>query len=271
MKGTATMKIYDIFDQENDISVGTLIYYEKSSACIIELSDKLDKWTAPLLFTHCVENKIYTILQEESLLWVKERVIPSGRQNIGSILSHHRLKEYDEMKLLELSKGECSQDSLCIKALDELPDYVKKRAMGNVTDCVILDDGFLLCFFADDSIRKIDLHDIKDLEGVDKVLNNQLLFNSGKVGVGGYSVTFNDSIEISARVLYKAGVEIPLRKSDFDSFVTQTILDTTASCECLGCSRQNLAYLVNEEKLVPIKENVRGNLYQKGDVLKSVW
>lgn len=265
------MKVYDIFDQENEISVGTLLYYEKSAACIIELSDELDEWTAPLLFTHCVENGIYTIPQEESLLWVKERVIPSGRQNIGSILSNHRLREYDEMKLLVLSAGNCSQDSLCIKPLEELPEYVKKRAAGNVTDCVILENGFLLCFFEDDSIRKINLNQIKDEEGVEKILGNQLLLASGKVGVGGYSVIFNDSIEISARILYQSGTKIPLSQGDFDAFIRQNILDTTASCDILGCSRQNLAYLVNEEKLAPMKENVRGNLYQKGEVLRNSW
>ena len=35
----------------------------------------------------------------------------------------------------------------------------------------------------------------------------------------------------------------------------------------LECSRQNLAYMLNKDILKPIKEDVKGNLYLKGDVL----
>jgi len=38
-----------------------------------------------------------------SFLWVKERIIPSGRQNISAILKNHKMDAYDEMKFLELS------------------------------------------------------------------------------------------------------------------------------------------------------------------------
>lgn len=61
---------------------------------------------------NCRASSIYDGTQRISLLWARERVIPSGRQNIGSILSNHRLKGYDEMKLLELSEERCSRDSL---------------------------------------------------------------------------------------------------------------------------------------------------------------
>lgn len=265
------MKIYDMFDEENNTSVGVLCYYEKSGACIIELCENLDEWTAPLLFTSYVRRGIYTILQDISLIWVRERVIPSGRQNIGSILSHHRLKEYDEMKLLELSGGRCSQDSLCIRRLDEIPEYVAARAAGNVTECIVNEMGYLICFFADGSVKKVDLQSLGAEDGVDKVLRNRDVLRSGKVGVGGYSVIFNDSIEISARLLYSVGQKLSLTKEDFDTFVTRNILDTTDCCNMMDCSRQNIAYMVNEGQITPVKENVRGNLYLKGDVLRNMW
>lgn len=265
------MKIFDIFDAENDASVGALLYYEKSGSYIVELCDNLDEWTAPLLFTSYVKRGIYTILREISLLWVRERVIPSGRQNIGSILSNHRLKEYDEMKLLELSEGRCSQDGLCIKKLTELPKYAADRAAGNVTECIVNESGYLVCFFADGTIRKVDLHKLEAENGVDKVLGNAAVLRSGKVGVGGYSVIFNDSIEISARLLQSAGQKLSLTKADFEAFITRNTLDTTGCCDMLECSRQNIAYMVNEGQLAPVRENVRGNLYLKGDVLRNMW
>ena len=271
MKGIKFMKIFEIFDEENEISIGVLLYYEKEGTYIIELQDYLDEWTSPLLLANYVRKKIYTIPREISFLWVKERVIPSGRQNISDILARHRLKSYDEMKLLEISEGRCSQDSLCIKKIEKLPEYVIERTKKNIIECVISGDNTLLCFFADDIIKKVDITQIAHVEGIDKILKNQSLFQSGKVGTGGYSVTFNDSIDIPAAVLYESGVYIPLKLKDFKAFVQKNILDTTDSCNILECSRQNIAYMVKQQQLVPIREEVKGNLYLKGDVLKNKW
>ena len=112
---------------------------------------------------------------------------------------------------------------------------------------------------------------IANVEGIDKILKNKRLFQSGKVGTGGYSVTFNDSIDIPATVLYEAGEYIPLKRTDFIAFVQNNILDTSDSCNLLECSRQNIAYMVKQQQLVPIKEEVKGNLYLKGDILKNTW
>ena len=103
------MKIFAIIDEETTLLTGILLYYEKEGTCVIELPEYLDEWTAPLLFTSYVKKKIYTIPRDISFLWVKERVIPSGRQNINDILAHHNMQSYDEMKFLEISEGKCSQ------------------------------------------------------------------------------------------------------------------------------------------------------------------
>lgn len=121
------MKIFHIMDEENKLLVGVLFYEEKERTCHIELPEYLDEWTAPLLFTGYIKQKIYSIPQDLSLLWLEERVIPSGRQNLQNILEHHRMDGYDEMKFLEISEGRCSQDSLYIKETNEVPDFVKRR------------------------------------------------------------------------------------------------------------------------------------------------
>ncbi|MBE5823263.1 MAG: DNA-binding protein [Butyrivibrio sp.] len=58
---------------------------------------------------------------------------------------------------------------------------------------------------------------------------------------------------------------------DFLSFTKYNIVDTSDSCMILECSRQNLAYMVKQEQLTPLKEDVKGNLYLKKDVLKLRW
>lgn len=260
------MKYYDIFDSENGYSTGTLLYFEREKAFIVELDDGLDEWTAPLLFTAYVKRGIFTIPRDVSLAWVRERIIPSNRQNINQILKNHKLKEYDEMKFLEISEGKCSQDSLIVKKAEVLPEYVKKRMQHNLSDVVISDDS-LLVFFKDDTVRKASFKKLYLMDGAEKLKNNSQLLESGRVGAGGYYVTFNNSIDIPAAGLYKAGTKLPLKKSDFLNFVRKNILDTSEVCGMLECSRQNLAYMLNKDILKPIKEDVKGNLYLKGDVL----
>ena len=275
------MKIFEIYDEDNNISIGTLLYYQKEHTFIIELCDNLDEWTAPLLLTSFVKKGIHTIPRDISFLWVKGRIIPSGRQNIQSILKTHHLKEYDEMKFLELSEGRCSQDSMYIKPLEALPDYVAKRQFHGLSDCAVLSDHNILCFFRDDSIRKINLEElIQDdstkltmtlKQQLESVLKNDALFSSCKVGTGGYFITFNNSIDIPSENLYTSGISIPLSQNDFISYARNNLLDTTESCYVLECSRQNLSYMVKQKQLTPIKENMKGNIYSKGDVLRNMW
>lgn len=265
------MRVYEIYDEENNISIGTLLYYEKEQSYIIELCAGVDEWTAPLLFTSLVRKGIYTVPREISFLWVKERIIPSGRQNINSLLKTHKMKEYNEMTLLELSEGRCIQDSLCIKKLDAIPDYVLERMEENVVECFLTERNELICFFVNEVMKKIDLTKLVAVENLDKVLQNKMLLESVKIGTGGYSVTFNDSIDIPAEVLYQSGETIPLSLRDFVMFAKHNMVDTSEACDILECSRQNLSYLVKEERLEPIKMNVKGNLYLKGDVVENKW
>ncbi len=271
MKGIRSMKVYEIIDGDNDSSVGCIIYYERVHEFIIELQEWLDEWTAPLLFTAFVKKGIFTIPRDISELWVKERVIPSGRQNIGAILSNHKLKEYDEMRLLELSSAKCSQDSLYIKKIDKLPGYAIKRAEENITDCTALGDNTLLCFYTDGTVNKVDLSILEDIDGIDKVMRNKNLYDSCSVGTGGYSVSFNNSIDIPAAVLYERGKRIPLSRQDFELFVRKNVIDTSESCDLLECSRQNLSYMIKKEQISYVKEDSKGKLFLKGEVIRNTW
>ena len=265
------MKLYELIDEELNRSLGMLLYFEKEKTFLIELKDNLDEWTAPLLFTSFVKRGIYTIPRDACLLWVRERIIPRDRQNIQAILKNHRLKEYDEMALLALSKGRCAQDSICIEKRETLPNYIERRMQKNLTGMFPSGDRTTLCFFADDTTRRVDLRKLISIDGVDKILNNELLFQSGKIGAAGYYATFNDSIDIPASVLYANGKKLPVTKNDFISFVKNNVLDTKETGVLLGCSRQNISYMIRQNQLSPVKNDVMGNLYLKEDVLKNTW
>ncbi|MCR5292485.1 MAG: hypothetical protein K6E28_06330 [Eubacterium sp.] len=277
------MKAYEIRDFESDANVGVLLYYEQEKAYIIELESTLDEWTAPLLFSGYVKSSIYTIPRDISLAWIRERVIPSGRQNINSILNHHRLKEYDEMKLLELSEGKCSQDSLYIRRIDDLPAYVLERMNRNLVDVTLLSDRTLLCFFKDDSVKRVKLDFLGNeilrakiekrvkKTDIDKIIRNGKLYNTARLGADGYFLTFNNSIDIPSSLLYDVGKEIDIKFSEIQEFVKKNIVDTTESCNILGCTRQNISYKIRREEFPVLKHGVNGNLYLKGDVEKNIW
>lgn len=261
------MKIFELIDGEEHISIGCLIYYEKEKSFVIELQDNLTEWTAPLLFAQAVKHKRFTVSRELSLLWVKERIIPSGRQNISSILANARISNYNEIDFLERSKGRCSQDDIFLSKLDSIPSFVAKRMQCNLREYVFCGGTSFLGFFKDGTVRKIDLSKLSGIEGIDKILSNEKVLQSGHIAVGGYCVTFNDSIDIMANQLYTAGVAIPLSLDDFLCFVNNNIVDSTESCAILECSRQNLSYLVSKDKLTPVKKDVKGNLYTKGNIM----
>ncbi len=265
------MKSYAIYDADlNRIDpIGYLFYYEKAEEFVIELCEDLDEWDAPLLFQGLVRQGIYTISKEESLLWVKERVIPSGRQNIGMILKSHRLKEYSEMALLALSKGRCSQDACYLDEIQEenIPENIIKRRRKNVQECFVTGDKQLLCMFMDNEVRKVDLTKlVAKYKDVARVLKNEEILRGVSVGVGGYSVLFGGTIEIPASGLREVGVLLPLTTNDFYDFICTNVIDTTVACDRIQCSRQNLSYMVKEGKIKPVIRGTKENLYLKGEI-----
>ncbi|MBR4718785.1 MAG: hypothetical protein IKP31_00925 [Lachnospiraceae bacterium] len=80
----------------------------------------------------------------------------------------------------------------------------------------------------------------------------------------------NISINVPCSILYESGTKIPLKLSDFASFVQVNILDTTQACDLLECTRQNLQYMVKNSRIEPLREDVKGNLYLKGEVLREL-
>ena len=265
------MKSYAIYDKglEWKKPIGYLLYYERAKAFIIELNEELDEWEAPLLFQGLVNKGIYTVPADISLMWVRERIIPSGRQNIGMILKNHKLREYSEMAFLALNNGRCIQDECYIVQIteEEISEDIKIRMSRNVAECFTTEDGGLLCMFKDDVVMKVDLQRlVEKYKKLLYILKIKEWRENVKIGVGGYSVLFNDTVEILASDLRKTGIVLPLSTSDFYNFIQRNIVSTSVVCEMMQCSRQNLAYMVKEGKVQPIISGTKENLYTKGQI-----
>lgn len=60
-------------------------------------------------------------------------------------------------------------------------------------------------------------------------------------------------------------------KEDLIEYMQHNLKDTGETCETLECTRQNMAYYLSKGYIKPIKENVKGNMFLKGDILKLMW
>ena len=69
-------------------------------------------------------------------------------------------------------------------------------------------------------------------------------------------MTFNDSIDIPAWLLYEKGSPVDVSYEDFITFTKKNVVDTTKACDLLECTRQNLSYLVKQHDITPIMTGV---------------
>lgn len=167
------MKVSVIKDEYNN-SLGYLIYYEYDSSFIVELPEDADEWKTPLLLSSYVKRKKFTVYPDDALMWVKERIVTSSRQNIASILKDSNLKEYDEYKLLMMNDGRCSQDNYCLAGYNSIPSFILERQKLLIKDFLILESRDILLFFNNNESR------------IYKILG----FESISISAGGYGLFF---------------------------------------------------------------------------------
>ena len=271
------MKIFAIKNEyENLEPTAFLIYYEISDKYYIEIIDGIDEWTVPFFLSSFVKKGIYTVDSGFSYDWVRQRIVPTDRQNIGQILRDNNLSSYNEYELLLLASGRCAQDDYCLVEIkhDDLPKCILNRFKKKIDDIIPLSGTFsLLIFFNDKKVKKCDM---RPLINNNSALKNYLSqypdrFKDVKVDVGGYGVSWNDNMIISNTQLYKSGKTVPLSKEDFIEYVSERIVNTAQAADIIGCSRQNIDDLVKRGKLNPVKINAKDKLFLKSDVQKRKW
>ena len=84
-----------------------------------------------------------------------------------------RRKKYYKLSNFDSANGVLGHESVNEIIVDRLPEYVSRRKETNAVDCVLLEDCRLLCFFANEEVKKIDLDRLKNSGDVDKIINNE--------------------------------------------------------------------------------------------------
>ncbi|WP_036608838.1 hypothetical protein [Oribacterium sp. P6A1] len=109
------MKRYRIANKRSkNKSVATLLYDEDKQEFKIEIPKEQDERKLPMLLRASVSKGEYVMNPKFSLLWVRNRLVPSERQNIGQFLKSYGLNNYREDLILEKTEGRSIQDDFVV-------------------------------------------------------------------------------------------------------------------------------------------------------------
>jgi hypothetical protein len=266
------MKAYAIKDDERAASAvfGYLLYYEKAKTFFIELPDDADPWETPLLLSSFLKRGEHTINAYWSRQWVRQRIVPVDRQNLGQVLKANGLKAYDEYALLMLANGRCAQDSYYLEAIKpaDMPPAIRARWNKKIEEVVPLAQGHLLVFFKDGAVKRCDTAFWKEKEPhFAAIWRNDALFRALRIEPLGYGISWGERLCLSSEALYAQGMDVPISLDDFKAFVSQLVNAAQAQA-LLGCSRQYINELLHKGFLHPLREDARNTLYLKSEVMQ---
>ncbi len=108
------MKKYAVKRMNQNKTIAILNYDEKRKEYTIDIPKNVTEREAPFMMSLFLKEGIRHMDSEWSMKWVRSRVIPSSRQNIGEILRKNGMTTYDEHQLLIKNEGRCCQDECYI-------------------------------------------------------------------------------------------------------------------------------------------------------------
>jgi DNA-binding transcriptional MerR regulator len=269
------MKAFAIRDAERSASAafGYLLYYKKEQAFFIELPTDADPWEVPLLLSSFAKRGQYTIDAYWSRLWVRQRIVPVDRQNLGQILKANGLKAYDEYALLMLDKGRCAQDGYYLQEIKEtdIPADIRQRWDKKVEEVVPCTQGSLILFFKNGAAKRYEAAFLLEKEPrLAAILHNDALFQAVNMLPGGYGISWGERLSLLGGDLYEHGTDVPLALDDLKGFVKHRMVNAAQAQALLGCTRQNINELERSGLLHPIREDAKNTLYLKSEVMRRV-
>lgn len=176
----------------------------------------------------------------------------------------------DELRLLELTEGRCSQDGcyLVPVSYDATPAWYRERVGTRLLDAYALGGFRVLASFRDGKTCVCPIGEL--LEGrrlFARLISDEAVFTRAALQSGGHGVCWGSSLCVSSDELREAGQDLSLEAPDIAAVSQQALCDVREAAELLGCSRQNISDLVRRGKLVPLKTSARSMLFLRADVL----
>lgn len=250
--------------------LGYLECYERPRAFYFELPPDADPWELPFILHEFAQRGHLSVDGQWSRRWVESRLVPPERQNLGEVLRVNCLREYDELKLLELTGGRCSQDSCYLVPVlgDGLPTWYAERISRRLLDAFAVGGNRLVLSFADGGVYDCPMARVlADDRAFARVLLEEERFMRVALQPGGHGVQWGERLGVDADTLRSEGVRLDLSPLDLALLTDQVVCDTSEAMRILGCSRQNISDLVRRGKLTPRKVTSHLTLFLRSDVL----
>ena len=109
------MKRYRIANKRSrNTAVATLCYDEKKHEFHIIIPKTQDVTKLPMLLRASAGKGQYELNPQHSMAWVRNRIVPCDRQNIGQFLKSYGMKNYREDLMLEKTGGASIQDDYVV-------------------------------------------------------------------------------------------------------------------------------------------------------------
>lgn len=266
------LKLFALRDESNgdqrDLAI--LEYYEQSRSFYFELPPDADPWGLPFILHEFAKRGQHTVDAAWTARWVEARIVPPERQNLGEILRVNGLKEYDELRLLELTEGRCSQDWCYLVPMrdDCTPDWYRKRVERRARDVYGLSHFRLAVVQRDGTAIICDVSElVRTAREFARISSDEQAFMRVSMQPGGHGARWGEGLQLSIEYLCGIGTLASFDGDDIALLASQAVCDTSEVAQLLDCTRQNVSDLVRRGKLVPLRSTTRGMLFLRADVL----
>ena len=109
------MKEYRIVNKRSrNTKLASLIYDDNKKEFHIVIPRHQNEKKLPMLLKASVQKNIYEMGADISMAWVRNRIIPCERQNIGHFLKSYGMDSYREDLILEKTEGRSIQDDYMV-------------------------------------------------------------------------------------------------------------------------------------------------------------
>ena len=247
-----------------------LFYYPRKKSCYIEIPYDITEWELPCVLDHFVRQGVYTVDSRWTLEFIRGRIVPPDRQNLGLILREAGLKEYDEFALFKISDGRCAQDDCYIREITEsdIPEEISVRRRHSITTATRYGTD-ILCTLGNGNVVIIDLQRVcADSSWPERIWAYVQRLTDCTIDCGGNGILIGGDTFVTAQYIYEHGVRLPVRAELLRKYAFANILTTSDVTKELGCSRQNLDDMNRRGVLRPECVRATTKLYYSGDMPK---
>lgn len=97
----------------------TFMYDDETKKFSVEIPKDAELDDLPAVFKAMLMKGIYSVDDRVVRMFIKDRIIPPGRQNIGAILRTIGIIRYDEFEVLIYNKGRSCQDGFILEEIHD--------------------------------------------------------------------------------------------------------------------------------------------------------